>query len=84
MTQTNGDFDKALRGLFRQRAPEPSPFDGQDLIDPRVMRDYLQQPCDKCGLPTVQQYQQVSRARQLPAWWSEDRRASGWQVCTCE
>jgi hypothetical protein len=49
------EFGEVFKGLFRQRKPEPTPFDGQDLVDPRAMRDWLQKPCAKCGLPTVQQ-----------------------------
>lgn len=54
------EFHDALFGLFKQKPPEPTPFDGQDLVDPRAMRDRLQKPCAKCGLPTVQQFTQVS------------------------
>lgn len=49
-----------LSGMFKPKQAEPTPFDGQDLIDPRAMRDYLQKPCSKCGLPTIQQFTQVS------------------------
>lgn len=78
------DIQNTWRAAFGGSKPSPiTPFDGQDLIDPRAMRDWLEKPCSKCGLPTVQQYVKVSHRGNFRHGGSKLVVRPVGQVCKC-
>jgi hypothetical protein len=79
------DIRDTWKAAFGGDKPKPqTPFDGQDLIDPRAMRDWLQKPCATCGLPTVQQFAQVSHRGNFRHGGHKIVVRPVGQICKCE